>query len=298
MKKTTLIYALSAVLMISFTSCRKNPYKGYSQHQDGYYYKFIEENKDAEKPVEGDLVNILLTLRIEGDTTNLFPPHGITLPAEGMQMPLDNVPSKADLLDVIQTMHLNDSASFIIDADTFFYYIAPELRPQDLQDGKKMTANIRLLKIMPKAEFEQMQETKMREYKEMMEMLATQEDSLMQDYLKKNNITVKPTASGLYFINQKTGTGAQPKAESTVVVHYTGHLLNGVVFDSSIERGKPFETKLNQVIPGWTEGIALMKVGGKARLIIPSKLAYGARDAGQIPPYSPLVFDVELIEVK
>ena len=97
----------------------------------------------------------------------------------------------------------------------------------------------------------------------------------------------------------KEGTGKQPAASSIVKVHYTGKLVDGTVFDSSVERGEPIEFPLNQVIPGWTEGLQLMKEGGKATLYIPSQLGYGEQGVpGTIPPHSTLIFDVELIEVK
>jgi FKBP-type peptidyl-prolyl cis-trans isomerase FkpA len=110
---------------------------------------------------------------------------------------------------------------------------------------------------------------------------------------------VKTTKSGLQYTVTQEGTGKSPTANSTVKVHYTGKLLDGTVFDSSVERGEAIEFPLNQVIPGWTEGLQLMKEGGKATLYIPAELAYGAQGIpGSIPPNSTLVFDVELLNVK
>lgn len=119
-------------------------------------------------------------------------------------------------------------------------------------------------------------------------------------FIAKEKINVQPTSSGLYYIPVKEGKGVKPVKNNKVKVHYIGYLLDGTKFDSSVDRGQPFEFTLGGgVIKGWEEGISMMKVGGKARLIIPSWLGYGAKGSGnKIPPYSTLVFDVELINVQ
>jgi FKBP-type peptidyl-prolyl cis-trans isomerase len=111
---------------------------------------------------------------------------------------------------------------------------------------------------------------------------------------------VKTTASGLKYEVMKSGSGTvHPKATDTVTVHYHGTLLNGKVFDSSVERGTPASFPLNQVIKGWTEGVQLMKVGDKFKFTIPAELAYGASSPSpDIPPNSTLVFEVELLGIK
>ncbi len=109
---------------------------------------------------------------------------------------------------------------------------------------------------------------------------------------------VKTTPSGLQYEVLTEGTGAQPKASDTVKVHYTGKLIDGTVFDSSVERGEPATFGVTQVIPGWVEALQLMKAGSKWRLFIPSQLAYGPNGAGGvIGPNQTLIFDVELLEV-
>ncbi|HEH9750464.1 TPA: FKBP-type peptidyl-prolyl cis-trans isomerase [Pasteurella multocida] len=106
----------------------------------------------------------------------------------------------------------------------------------------------------------------------------------------------KKTQSGLLYRIEQAGTGNTIKPTDTVTVNYTGKLPNGEVFDSS--RGKPVSFKLNQVVPGWTEGLQLVKKGGKIELVLPPELAYGEQGAGQIPPNATLHFDVEVIDVK
>jgi FKBP-type peptidyl-prolyl cis-trans isomerase len=114
---------------------------------------------------------------------------------------------------------------------------------------------------------------------------------------KKKGVTT--TASGLQIETLVAGTGDTPKATDKVKVHYTGTLIDGTKFDSSIDRGEPITFPLNGVIKGWGEGLQLMKVGGKARLVIPPSLGYGAEGAGgTIPPNATLVFEVQLISIE
>ena len=121
-------------------------------------------------------------------------------------------------------------------------------------------------------------------------------DFLAENAKKDNVVTL---ADGLQYKILKEGSGPKPSATDKVKVHYTGKLLDGTVFDSSVERGEPITFQLNRVIPGWTEALQLMPVGSKWRLFIPSDLAYGERGAGQtIPPNSTLIFDVELLGIE
>ncbi len=114
----------------------------------------------------------------------------------------------------------------------------------------------------------------------------------------KKDPNVKVTASGLQYKVVKEGTGKKPTRDNVVKVHYTGKLIDGTVFDSSVERGEPTEFPLGNVIAGWTEGVQLMSVGSKFTFFIPPTLAYGANGAGQsIGPNETLIFEVELLEI-
>jgi len=118
-------------------------------------------------------------------------------------------------------------------------------------------------------------------------------------YLKQisNNKSVYTTPSGLKYRKIKDGNGKKPKVTDRVKVHYTGTLIDGTKFDSSVDRGEPITFPLNQVIPGWTEGLQLMDEGSKYMLYIPYNLGYGEQPAGSIPPGSTLIFEVELLEI-
>ena len=129
---------------------------------------------------------------------------------------------------------------------------------------------------------------------------AEENIALGQAFLEKNKLVegVQSTASGLQYKVLQAGTGsAHPTASDQVKVHYHGTLIDGTVFDSSVDRGEPIAFGLNQVIRGWTEGVQLMVEGEKTRFFIPSSLGYGNRGSGKIKPGSTLIFDVELITI-
>jgi FKBP-type peptidyl-prolyl cis-trans isomerase FklB len=143
-------------------------------------------------------------------------------------------------------------------------------------------------------------------FQELNEKLAKEEEALGEvakkagaEYLasnaQKENVVV--TSSGLQYEVLTEGTGATPKENNVVKVHYHGTLTDGTVFDSSVLRGEPAQFGVNQVIKGWVEALQLMKVGSKYKLTIPSDLAYGAHGAGSIPPHSVLIFEVELLDI-
>ncbi|MCL6218474.1 FKBP-type peptidyl-prolyl cis-trans isomerase [Zunongwangia pacifica] len=121
-------------------------------------------------------------------------------------------------------------------------------------------------------------------------------DQQIQKYLEANNLDAQKSNSGLYYIIEEEGTGAQPSAKSQVTVAYKGYFLNGNIFDQSNASGVTFG--LQQVIPGWTEGITYFKEGGSGKLLIPSHLGYGSDDSRGIPGGSVLIFDIKLLEVK
>mgnify|MGYP002350089055 CR=1 FL=1 len=152
-------------------------------------------------------------------------------------------------------------------------------------------------------------EVKLEEYGPKVEQLLQTRAKVRSDAEKKKGVEfaakaakekgAKKTASGLVYIETQAGKGSSPKATDTVSVHYRGTLLDGTEFDSSHKRGQPTEFPLNGVIKCWTEGVQLMKAGGKARLICPADIAYGDRGAGaNIPGGATLIFEIELLAVK
>ena len=144
--------------------------------------------------------------------------------------------------------------------------------------------------------FSQLQDTLNAEKAEKGKQALAAGKAFLEENAKKEGVTV--TASGLQYEVLQKGTGKRPKATDTVRCHYEGRLIDGTIFDSSYRRNQPADFGLQQVIAGWTEGVQLMEEGAKYRFYIPYMLAYGEGGAGElIPPFSTLVFDVELIKV-
>ncbi len=167
----------------------------------------------------------------------------------------------------------------------------------DLAEGIKDV----LEKQQPKISYQEAQTILGKFFQELEEKIAGEQKAAGEKFLEENKKRegVKVTPSGLQYEVIESTLGQKPKATDTVKVHYEGTLIDGTVFDSSYQRGEPIEFGLNQVIAGWTEGVQLMSVGSKYKLYIPYQLGYGAQGAGgSIPPYSALIFTVELLGIK
>ena len=193
-----------------------------------------------------------------------------------------------------------DSLAYALGIANYFYYmtdsidIDPVLLAKgmlDAKDGKnsldEQAAQGYVMTYMQKRQADQM--------KKMYGKNIDEGEKFLADNKKRDG--VQETASGLQYEDITMGTGDKPTAVDMVKVHYTGMLLDSTKFDSSLDRGEPAQFGVNQVIQGWQEGIQMMPVGSKFKFYIPYELAYGEQGTGPIPPFSTLVFDVELLEI-
>ena len=168
---------------------------------------------------------------------------------------------------------------------------------KDMIDGKEPQVATAEAQQIVEDFFRKQEEKQRAEAAEKYKGAKSEGEKYLSENAKKEGVVTLP--SGLQYKVLKEGNGKSPKATDKVVCHYEGMLVDGTMFDSSIQRGEPATFPLNGVIAGWTEGLQLMKEGAKYRFFIPYQLGYGERGAGaSIPPFAALVFDVELIEVK
>lgn len=168
---------------------------------------------------------------------------------------------------------------------------------KDVIGGKELKMSMKEAQIVASTFIQQAEEENRKVMEEAGAKFKAAGEQYLADNASRDGVTV--TASGLQYEVLSEGNGKSPRATDSVKCHYEGRLIDGTVFDSSYRRGTPATFPLNGVIAGWTEGLQLMKEGAKFRFHIPFNLAYGANGAGEsIPPYSALVFDVELIEVQ
>lgn len=195
------------------------------------------------------------------------------------------------------------TAKLATQQDSLSYAYGVQLAEMLKQQSKDLDANMvaaavkEALSDTAQISLDQVQGILMADQQRAMENVMKEGQEFLAENASKDG--VQTTASGLQYKTILEGTGASPSVENVVTVHYIGKLLDGTVFDSSVERGEPVEFPLGQVIPGWTEGVQLMKKGGKIELYIPSDLAYGPNGAGGvIPPNATLIFEVELIDIK
>ena len=265
--------------------------KDYKTTDKGLQYKFEKQVKDGQQVQDGDVLVGEMTVRF--DTMELFSNVGHT------DRILQAMPTfDGDIYEGLLMMHVGDKVTFAVDADKQAQFLQANQMPPFYKPGAgmKIYYEIELQDIVTKDEIVQEQANFMQEMQERQQ----NEPQVIADYVAQNNITAKPTADGLYVIVKKKGTGAKVAMGRQVAIHYTGRLLDGTTFDSSID-GDPISYTVGQMslIRGWEEGVMGQPEGTQLQIIMPSSLGYGSQGAGRlIPPYSPLMFDLEIVSVK
>ncbi|MBR1798284.1 MAG: FKBP-type peptidyl-prolyl cis-trans isomerase [Bacteroidales bacterium] len=307
MKKTLFFATLASVSMAMLLSCSTGDKEGFKTTDNGLHYKMLKVNKDAQAVQDGDM--LVGRLEVKFDTVTVF--SNIDDPTQSTRI-LQVLPSfDGDIYEGLLMMHVGDEAMFDVEMDSLASHVEMSQLPPFYEHGKGMKIHYHLIidDIVPASELAQEQNN----YMEEMKRLQGSEAERIAEYVKANNITAKPNANGVYIIVNKKGNGQRVAAGTEVSMNYTGRLLDGTIFDSSREKdaregniyaaGRPYEPLTYQVgkmplIPGWEEGVMGQTAGSRLTLIIPSAMAYGSQSVGGvIPPYSPLVFDIEILSV-
>jgi len=279
------IVALLALIICGGYSCNSKD-KAFKKHPSGLSYRFLEMNPEGKNPKTGDV--LVLSLKIMNQDNKVVDESNF------YRMQLGKPMFKGDFYTALSLLQVGDSVCFKLDAAGFFEKNRKRDLPVEFHQGDPVYIYVRLKNILSSEDLETEKETTYHTDFE-------QEKNLLKDYIELTNTTVKPTVSGLYYIQKKKGQGKKAEVGKTLVVHYTGTTIDGKIFDSSLQRGRPLSFVLGrgQVIKGWDEGFQFMQEGGEARFIIPSDLAYGKTGySNLILPYSTLIFEVELLEVK
>ena len=281
-------------------------YPGFSKTKRGLYYKFHKQDKNSRKAFVEDILIGEFTVKYKDSilASNVGNPARFTR--------VDTIMFDGDINEGLTMVGIGDSATFIVSADSLKAHSMH--LPEFVEEGAMLLYDFKVTDIFSKEDFEKEKQAAAalneKTYKDAIE----KEKNDIQKYLLDNKIEVKPTSSGLYYIPLKEGTGTQAKNGQKVSINYVGKLLDGKLFDTNIEaeatKGgikkedqhfKVFEFELGkgEVIAGLEEGMYLMKVGGKAVLLLPSKIAYGESGAGGFfGAYTPLLFEVELLDAK
>lgn len=286
--------AMLGMAFVSLNACKNNSFQ---KTKDGLEYNIVKDEKGDKKPVVGDIVTLHVNIRYKDDKTDtVFVSTRKMNNNQPIEIPLTPAPFKGDWLDGLQMLTAGDSAVFRVSVDSVRKMSGGQL-PPFMKNGQKIQYEVKMVKIKTQEEAKQEQEAASSKQNAI-------DDQVIQEYLSKNNIQAQKTASGLYYTISKEGSGPTPTAGQKITVNYTGKTMDGQTFDSNMDpkfgHTQPFTFPVGQrqVIPGWDEGLMLLKKGSVAKLFIPSSQAYGAQGSGPIGPNSILIFDVEVTDIQ
>jgi len=282
MKRCPLIlHLLTVLLCLTAVSCQK--YDGFKRGSGGYYYRYHITSESDVSPKTGDFVEVNMALRA-GDE--------VLTPMTRNNMLVDDLYS-GDFFTALRNMHLGDSATFIFDGKKFYEEF---LNMGEYPYGATpVYADVKLLKILSKDNLEKANEM----YQEQRKEQSRQEDSIVKAYANMNNLT--NSCRGIYYSINKKGNGVKPLKNKTVQILFKGRKMNNEEFDRCVDPSHPrvFEIGQHQIARGIEIIVQEMNEGDQITAIIPSSLAFGEKgneDYG-IPPFTPVVFDIELLRV-
>jgi len=279
------LYFIIAIVLIS---CKNGD--NYQKSLTGFQYKIISKNPKGTAVSEGDVLSLKLKYYTQSDSL-LF--NSDELPAK-FRVQVSNAEIDGMMQDALKMMKTGDSASFIIPAKDFYLKTKRDSIPDFIFFNENLRFEIKISDIVSQKQLE-------REFKHYILKKETEEKQILKEYIRSENITTEPTASGIYIIKLKEGHGKKAVKGKIVTLHYKASFINGKVFDSSVDKGKPVSFVLGEktIIPAWNEAVETMRTGDKIRLITSSQNAYGESGLeGYVQPFASLIYDIKLLSVK
>ncbi len=277
------IYFTIIIILFLFSCSEENKFK---KNNSGLEYFFIKKVKKSKKPKIGDILIMNLKYSTEKDS--------ILQDSKNLKMQFKK-PSyeNASIEEAISLMKVGEKAKFKIDANNFYEITKNRELPSFLKVGDILIFEIELIGFQTFEEFSEERRIAYHSNKK-------EENKILNDYLKRTNVTVKPTKSGLYYIETKKGKGKKAEKGDIIIAHYIGSFIDGKIFDSSYSRKKKFKFVLgnSQFIPALEEAFLKTHEGTTAKLIIPSEIAYGENGLKNfIPPFASLIFEIEVFKI-
>ena len=287
MKRNYLLFASVCLMaMMLMTSCTQR-FPGYKKTDKGLYYKFYSKNASATQPKPTDILKVQMTCYLKDSLYYDFQQAGGEVIMQQMESSFSG-----DLFEAYAMMHVGDSASFYVKADSVamkYYGLNPD--SVGLQKDDYFRYEVRLVEVQTQEEF-------MAELERSKEALKAESEKAFAEYLEANGIT-EHTDSGLYYSKSKVTNGAMPQVGQIARITFVASYLDGFPLGDSDQLGGYYDLHFgkNWSLAGLEEGVGLMHVGEKGRFVLPYKLAYGDKAFQSIPAYSNLVYDVELLEL-
>lgn len=280
------LICLSAMMLL--TSCNQGKFPGYTKTADGLYYKFHQQNNSAPKPQLTDFLKLEMACYLHDSLYYDFRNLNNALYSQ-----LSEQVFAGDLQEAYAMLHVGDSASFYVKADSIallYYHQNPAavgLTPDDY-----FRYEMKLLEIKTEEEFQA-------EIEQMKQRTMESSRAALVDYIERENIKINPDESGVYIIPVERGKGRCPVQGEKVEIDFAAYLLNGHEVGSTFDMDEKFSFVLgeNEVIPGWEAVLPKMHLGERVKAIVPFEMAYGEHQVGEVPAYSNMVFDIKLLKI-
>lgn len=290
MRNCRILLIVFLLLLLLGCSKKSSRFPGYSMTETGIHYKLISLGDGSAKPEILNYLTVNISYRTIKDS--LF--------FQGLRKFQLTAPRyKGSIEECFLMLVLGDSASFYFPADSFFVKTLETSRPRFINKGDLMRADIKMMEIQTEKQYQLEKEA----FLNWINDFGDYERVILKQYMDGEKLSIAPTSSGLYYIPITKKEGKSVAIGDTITVNFEGRFFNSKIFDSTKKRNEPFQFVYGQkwqVIEGLEEAIGMMKEGEKSLFIIPSKLAFGEKGSstGIIPPFTSVIFEVELIEVK